>query len=114
MAKFYGKIGFLVDETESSKRPSRYIPEMEERRYTGDLLKSYAKQQSSEKTIDDFTINSDISIVADAYALNHFSSMKYVELYGQLWEVTSATPVHPRIRISIGGVYHGPTPSEEE
>jgi len=109
MARYYGRIGFLKREVESEERPSRYVPEMEERFYTGELYKNYARQQSAEKPVDDFGINNDISIVADAYALNNFASMKYVEFMGTLWEVQSVTVEHPRLRISFGGIYHGPT-----
>lgn len=111
MARYYGRIGFLKDEVESSERPSRYMPQIEERYYTGKLVRNYMRQQAAEKTTDDFDLGNDISIVADAYALNHFSSMKYVEFMGTLWEIKSATVEHPRIRISFGGVYHGPTPA---
>ena len=111
MARYYGKIGFLKDEVESQDRPSRYEAQIEERYYTGDELKNYAKQQNAEKCVDDVGINNDISIVADAYALNHFSSMKYIEFMGTLWEVQSVTVKRPRLRISFGGVYHGPTAS---
>lgn len=110
MARYYGRIGFLVDEIESEDRPSRYVPVMEERYYMGDLFKNHARQQSAEKPVDDFGISNEISIVADAFALNNFSSMKYVEFMGALWEVQSVMVEHPRLRISFGGVYHGPTP----
>ena len=109
MARYYGRIGFLKAETESDNRPSRYIPQIEERYYGGLLLKNYASQQSSEKPVDDVSLNNDISIVADEYALNNFSSMKYVEFMGTLWEVKSVSVKHPRLHISFGGVYHGPT-----
>ena len=109
MARFYGRIGFLMREVESEDRPSRYVPQMVERYYTGRLIKNYAKQQTAEKPVDDFNIGNDIVIVADAYALNNFSSIKYVEFMGTLWEVQSVSVEHPRLRISFGGVYHGPT-----
>lgn len=109
MPRFYGKIGFLKEETESETRPSRYIPKMEERMYVGELYKNYARSQNADKSVDDFSINNDISIVADPYAMNHFSSMKYVEFMGTLWEISSVTVEYPRLRISFGGVYHGPT-----
>ena len=114
MAKYVGKIGFLKDEQESETRPSRYVPIMEERLYTGDLLKRSVRQLSSEKPVDDFSLSNDISIVADPYALNHFSSIKYAEFMGTLWEVISATVEYPRIRISFGGVYNGPTAADSE
>ena len=107
MAKFYGKIGFA---TQREIRPSVYAPTIEERYYAGDMFKNYMKQKTAENPVDDFTINNDISIVADPYAMNHFSSMRYVEFMGALWEVQSVTVEYPRLRISFGGVYHGPTP----
>lgn len=111
MARFYGKVGFLKDEPESESRPSRFVPKMVERFYTGDLLKNTISSQSTEKPVDDFSLSNDISITADPYALNHFSSMKYVEFMNTLWEVKFAKVEYPRIRISFGGVYHGPTPN---
>lgn len=110
MARYYGRVGFLKDEVESGDRPSRYVPRMEERFYTGELVKNYARQQTSEKSVDDVDLGNDISIVADEYAMNNFSSMKYVEFMGTLWEVKSVSVKRPRLRISFGGVYHGPTP----
>ena len=107
MARFYGKIGFA---TQEEVRPSVYRPTIVERMYTGDLVKNYGKLKSADKSVDDFGVNNDISIVADAYALNHFSSIKYVGFMGVLWEVQSVTVEHPRLRITFGGVYNGPTP----
>lgn len=106
MAKYYGRIGFEIMRETS---PSVHEPEIEERRYAGDLFKNFMKQKQAENVVDDFTINNDISIVADPYAMNHFSSMKYVEFMGALWEVQSVTVEYPRLRISFGGVYNGPT-----
>ena len=110
MARYYGRIGFLKREKESEERPSRFVPVIEERYYSGELWQNSSRQQSAEKSVDDFNISNDISIVADAYALNNFSSMKYVEFMGALWEVQSVKVEHPRLRISFGGLYHGPTP----
>lgn len=106
MAKYYGKIGFA---TQVETRPSVWVPTIEERYYAGDLYKNYTKQKNAESAVDDFTIANDISIVADPYALNHFSSMKYVEFMGTLWEVQSVMVEYPRLRISFGGTYNGPT-----
>lgn len=108
MAKFYGKIGFA---SQQEIRPSVWVPVIEERYYAGDVYQYSMKQKTADSTADDFTINNDISIVADPYALNHFSTMKYVEFMGALWEVQSVKVEHPRLRISFGGIYNGPTPS---
>lgn len=108
MAKYYGKIGFA---TQQEIHPSVWVPTIEERSYAGDLYKNYSKQKNAEASVDDFSIANDISIVADPYALNHFSSIKYVEFMGTLWEVQSVMVEYPRLRISFGGVYNGPTPT---
>jgi len=110
MARFYGRVGFMIDEKEIPTSPSRYAPQIIERFYSGDTYKVGIRQQNSEKPVDDFNLSNDISIVADAFALHNFSSMKYVEYMGTLWEVQSVSVEHPRLRISFGGVYHGPTP----
>lgn len=109
MARFYGPIGFEKSSEESETRPSRYIPQIEERMYAGQLLKNYARMHAADRSVDDFGINNDLMIVADPYALNNFSSMKYVGFMGQYWEVTGVTVEYPTLRISFGGVYHGPT-----
>ena len=107
MPRFYGKIGFAADE---EVRPSIFKPVITERFYSGELVKNYARMQSAERPVDDTNLGNDISIVADPYALNHFSTMKYVEFMGVLWEVQNVSVEYPRLRISFGGVYHGPMP----
>ena len=108
MPKFYGKIGFVREDVEV--RPSVFQPVIEERYYAGELFKHSMRTQGANKPTDDFGINNDISIVADPYALNHFSSMRYIEFMNTLWEVQSVTVEYPRLRISFGGIYNGPTP----
>lgn len=108
MPRFYGRIGFVKEDVEV--RPSIHESVIEERLYSGELYKNYARIQGAEKPTDDFSINNDISIVADPYALNNFAYMRYIEFMGSLWEVQSVTVEYPRLRISFGGLYHGPTP----
>ena len=107
MAKFYGKLGFAIDR---EVRPSVWESLIEERFYVGDTLKNYARQENADRPVDNANLGNDISVVADPYALNHFASMKYVEFMGVKWEVQSVTVEYPRLRISFGGAYHGPTP----
>lgn len=108
--RYYGRIGFLADEVESEDRSSRYQPLIVEQFYAGEAWSLSASPQNADKTMDDFSISHDISIVADPYALQHFSSIKYLEFMGALWEVRSVKVEYPRLRISCGGIYHGPTP----
>lgn len=50
-----------------------------------------------------------ISIVADKYANEHFFLIRYVMWEGVRWTVTNVEVRAPRLLLSIGSVYNGPT-----
>ena len=107
MAKFYGPIGYAV---QTEVRPGVWKDTIEEHEYFGDLIRNTSRWTASQdSTNDDLTFNIQISIVADQFAINHFSSMKYVRFMGANWKITSVEPRHPRLILSMGGVYNGPT-----
>ena len=106
MAKWYGRVGYVETvETE----PGAYEPVVTERPYFGDLLKNVSKWvTNANSTNDNLNVANQISIVADPYAYQHFSSIRYVEFMGAMWDVISAEPQYPRLILSIGGAYDGP------
>lgn len=109
MAKFYGPIGYSVS---TEVRPGVWKDTIEERNYYGDLIRDTSRWTASQNsTNDDLTINNQISIVADPFAENNFHSMKYVRFMGANWKITSVEPRFPRLILSVGGVYNGPTKS---
>ena len=109
MAKFYGPIGYSVS---TEVRPGVWKDTIEERNYYGDLIRDTSRWTAShDSTNDDLTINNQISIVADPFAENNFHSMKYVRFMGANWKITSVEPRFPRLILSVGGVYNGPTKS---
>lgn len=103
MAKFYGEIGF-IETIETS--PGIWVEEPESRNYYGDVLNN-TRRLDSKAINDDITISVEISIVADPYAMNHFHNMRYVVYMGQKWKVTSVQVEQPRLKLSLGGLYHG-------
>lgn len=110
MAKFYGPIGF-ANQVES--RPGYYRDEIEEHNYSGDIQQNTSRWTASpESTNDDLTVNMRLSIVADPFAYNHFHTMRYVRFMGANWKITNVDPSsYPRLILTIGGVYNGPTKS---
>lgn len=102
--KFYGKIGY--GETKEV-RAGVWKEEIEEREYFGDFMRNGSSLQSSDKLNDNFNISHSISIVADPYALEKFSFMRYVEFGGTKWKITNVEIQYPRLILSIGGVYNG-------
>ena len=104
MAKFYGKIGFIVTE-ETSK--GVFVEKAKERPYTGDFIRMSSRWENSEHLNDNLTLGNRISFVADPFAFEHFSAIKYVVFGGAKWEVSSVEVSFPRLTLSIGGVYNG-------
>lgn len=107
MAKFYGKVGY-GEAVESG--PGVYIDQITERSYLGDVLRNSRRLEPADQLNNDLKVNNSISIVADAYASEHFFAMRYVEWQGVLWIISEVTVEPPRLLLRLGGVYNGPTP----
>jgi len=108
MAKFYGPIGYITEQVETS--PGVWSGQVVERSYSGDVIKNSTGVQEGESLNDDLTVNNRLSIVADPYAYTKFQSMAYVKWMGALWKIASVEVLRPRLILSIGGKYNGPTP----
>lgn len=104
MAKFYGNIGFAETvETE----PGVWVEEMTVRTYYGDLVRNTRRLENSGGVNDNVNISNDISIIADPYANHNFHSIRYIEFMGAKWKVSNIEVQHPRLILTIGGVYNG-------
>lgn len=104
MAKFYGKVGYIKT-TETA--PGVWTAKPIERYYAGDLIRNHKRYESSGNVNDNITLQNEISIVCDPYALQNFQNIRYVEFMGTLWKVTAVDVQYPRLSLSIGGVYNG-------
>lgn len=106
MAKFYGAIGFSNGTKETT--PGVWEDEIIERKYYGDLNRISHRFQTTDKVNDDITINSELSIVADLYAFDHFYAMRYAEFMGAKWKITNVdASQRPRLILTLGGLYNG-------
>lgn len=106
MAKFYGAIGY--GETVETA-PGVWEDVIVEHKYYGDVLRNTRRLDDGEKLNNDISVGNSISIMADAYANNHFFALRYVEWQGALWVVTDVEVQTPRLILRLGGVYNGPT-----
>lgn len=104
MAKWFGKVGYVT--TKETER-GIWSTEATERPYSGDLLKNISKWVPSSNLNDNLNIANQISIVADPFAYQNFSSIKYIEFMGAVWEVTSTEVQYPRLILTIGGLWNG-------
>ena len=106
MAKYYGEIGFAETiETAPGVYDASHISKG---MYYGDVLRNTRRWDKGEGANDNLNVNNTISIVADAYAMNHFFAIRCISWMGARWEVTNVEVQPPRLLLTIGGVYNGP------
>lgn len=106
MAKWFGKVGY--SETVETD-PGVWMPQDTIREYYGDVLRNTTRwSRNSDSTNDDLAVNTQISIVADAFAVNKFHAIKWIEFMGAKWAVSNVDPTQPpRLILTLGGVYNG-------
>lgn len=104
MARFYGKVGFEITKETS---PGVWIADIIVREYYGDILRNSRRMSSPDKVNDDVNISNEISILADAYAIQNFHLMRFVEFMGTNWKISNIEVQRPRLILTLGGVYNG-------
>jgi hypothetical protein len=109
MARFYGEVGYG---TPVEKPPSSgvWVDTITEYVYQGDVIRNTRQLENSDKVNQDITVANSISIVANQYAIENFFNIKYVRWSGVLWTVTAVEVRSPRLILTLGSVYNGPTP----
>lgn len=107
MTKFVGFVGFA---TQVETAPGVWVDQIIERRYRGEILQVLTSWEANETLNDELTIRNRISVLADSYMNTNLGVMKYIYFNGTRWKITSMETKRPRIILSLGGVYNGPTP----
>lgn len=111
MAKWYGKIGYAETvETE----PGIWESIITERSYYGDAFRNTRLLQNSGGVNDNINVGNQISIVADPFAYQNFHAMRYAEFMGTNWKITIVEEQHPRLILTLGGVWNGDTAGTTE
>jgi len=108
MARFFGRIGYGVT---VENAPGVWVDDIVDREYFGDVIRNARNLREGENLNADLSVQNSISIVADAYANDHFFAIRYVEWAGALWTVSSVEVQSPRLLLRLGEVYNGPTPA---
>lgn len=108
MTRFAGDIGFGIT-VETS--PGVWEEIVYRRKYYGDIDRAQSGFNDTEKVVSDIRVNNSFRVVADAFATNNFFNMRFVEWAGVCWTITNVEVRYPRLVLTIGGVYNGPTES---
>ena len=106
MAKWHGKIGFSVSKETS---PGVWTYEIKEKRYSGEVYRNSRRWSNGEGANSDLMLSNQISVLADVFAIENFPHMRYIEVYGALWDISDIEANYPRLTITTGGLYNAET-----
>lgn len=106
MARFHGAIGYG---TSVEVRPGVWEDTIIEKTYFGDVVRNTRRLEPGESLNDNLAVSNSISVVADAYASEHFFAIRYIRWAGALWTVSNVEVQSPRLILRLGVVYNGPT-----
>lgn len=91
--------------------PGVWTNQVVERNYTGEVTRNSKRFENEGNQVnDELIVNNELTIISDPFATEHFHQLKYIDWMGALWKIRTATIEYPRIRLTVGGVYDGPTP----
>lgn len=110
MARFYGAVGY-AETIQHPPNSGVWVDLITEQNYMGDIVRNTRKLDGGEKLNNDISVGNSISIVASPYTIQNFFNIRYVRWMGVLWTVTNVEVKSPRLILSLGGVYNGPTPT---
>jgi len=104
VAKYAGLVGFAES---VEVEPGVWIERITERRYRGDVRRMARRLEESGKINPDIVASHEISIIADAFAMENLFAIRYVSWQGTKWSVGYVEVARPRLNLQIGKVYNG-------
>lgn len=104
MAKFAGLVGYV---TQKEKTPGVWTPDNNPRHMKGDIIRQLSSTQNADKVNDDISLNHRVSLIGDAYAFDNYYNIKWVNIDGMRWEVSSVEVQRPRLIVTLGGLWNG-------
>lgn len=113
MGKIALKVGYAIC-NETFEGSGVWTDDIIERECPGETTQVVSKWSVNSNSINDNTdISTNISFLADPFAMQNFAHIKYVGYLGCLWKVNSIEVQYPRLILSVGGIYNGEVPSSD-
>lgn len=114
MSKWSGDIGFESNQHEDPIGSGIFVSGIVDKHYKGDLTYESSKNLAGSGANDNLRLNQKLSIVADPYAYQNYTQIKYAKILSTRWKVESVELARPRLYLTLGGIWNGPTDTEPE
>ncbi len=88
------------------KAPGVWVEESIEKPYYGELTRLSGNLDGNSTVVSNINLANEISIVADPFANENITSMRYVVFKGMKWKIKSVEVSYPRLILKTGGIYH--------
>ena len=107
MAKYHGKIGYIIL---TEERPGVWKDKAIEREVYGDFLEDRANIQQADKISKNISMSGRLVVMIDKFAMTNFQHIRYAMFMGTAWSVTSVRPAYPKLHLTLGDMYNGERP----
>lgn len=104
MTKFSGLVGYV---TQKETVPGVWSTDETPKSMKGDVIRLSSSSQNGDKINSDVTLGHRVSLIGDAYAFDNYHILKWIELNGRKWKVTSVELQRPRVIVTLGGLWNG-------
>ena len=104
MAKYAGLVGYV---TQEESVPGVWSPVENPKLMRGDIIRQASSSQNDNKVNSDIALSHRVSLLGDAYAFGNYYNIKWIDIDGRKWEVTSIEIQRPRIIVTLGGLWNG-------
>lgn len=109
MARFAGLVGYV---TQEESVPGVWSTVDKPVMMRGDIIRQSSSFQndgrlSSTKVNNDVSLNHRVSLIGDPYAFNNYFNIKWIDIDGHKWAVSSVEIQRPRLIVTLGGLWNG-------
>jgi hypothetical protein len=104
MTKYAGLVGYVTqEETVPGVWSSVETPLI----MKGDIIRETSSSQDDGKVNSNISLNHRVSLIGGAYSFKNYYFMKWIEIDGRKWEISSIEIQRPRIIVTLGGLWNG-------
>ena len=109
MAKYHGKIGFIVP---TEVRPGDWRDVPVEREAYGEFVEDRANIQNADKISKNISMSGRLNVLMDQFAMTNFQHIRYATYMGSAWSISSVRPAYPKLQLTLGEIWNGQRPDE--